>query len=67
MFHLLLAFLLAGWPGVLVWLLLCGGGHHHPTATAEVGLPTTSQITLDHGQAICAWPHNEHIKAGPFA
>ncbi len=27
--HLLLAFLLAGWPGVLVWLLLCGGGHHH--------------------------------------
>jgi hypothetical protein len=29
MLHLLLAFLLAGWPGVLVWLLLCGGGHHH--------------------------------------
>jgi hypothetical protein len=27
--HLLLAFLLAGWPGVLVWLLLCRGGHHH--------------------------------------
>jgi hypothetical protein len=29
MFHLLLAFLIAGWPGVLIWLLLCGGDHHH--------------------------------------
>jgi hypothetical protein len=27
--HLLLAFLIAGWPGVLIWLLLCGGGHDH--------------------------------------
>jgi hypothetical protein len=27
--HLILAFLIAGWPGVLIWLLLCGGGHHH--------------------------------------
>jgi hypothetical protein len=29
MLHLLLAFLIAGWPGVLVWALLCGGHHHH--------------------------------------
>jgi hypothetical protein len=29
MLHLLLAFLIAGWPGVIIWLLLCGGGHHH--------------------------------------
>jgi hypothetical protein len=29
MLHLLLAFLIAGWPGVLVWLRLRGGGHHH--------------------------------------
>jgi hypothetical protein len=27
--HFLLAFLIAGWPGVMIWLLLCGGGHHH--------------------------------------
>lgn len=27
--HFLIAFLIAGWPGVLVWALLCGGGHHH--------------------------------------
>ena len=29
MLHLLLAFLLGGWPGVLILMLLCGGGHHH--------------------------------------
>jgi hypothetical protein len=29
MAHLLLAFLIAGWPGVVIWLLLCGGHHHH--------------------------------------
>ena len=29
MMHLVLAFLLAGWPGVVVWLLLCSGHHHH--------------------------------------
>jgi hypothetical protein len=29
MLHLLLAFLIAGWPGVIIWLLLCSGGHHH--------------------------------------
>jgi hypothetical protein len=29
MLHLILAFLIAGWPGVLIWMLLCGGGHHH--------------------------------------
>jgi hypothetical protein len=28
MMHLLLAFLIAGWPGVLVWALLSGGHHH---------------------------------------
>jgi hypothetical protein len=27
--HLLLAFRIAGWPGMLVWLLLCGGWHQH--------------------------------------
>jgi hypothetical protein len=27
--HFLLAFLIAGWPGVMIWLLLCGGHHHH--------------------------------------
>jgi hypothetical protein len=27
--HFLLAFLIAGWPGVMIWLLLCGGGRHH--------------------------------------
>jgi hypothetical protein len=29
MFHLLFAFLIAGWSGALIRLLLCGGGHHH--------------------------------------
>jgi len=28
--HPLLAFLIAGWPGVLIYLLFCAsGGHHH--------------------------------------
>lgn len=27
MFHLFLAFLIAGGPGVIIWLLLCGGDH----------------------------------------
>jgi hypothetical protein len=29
MAHLLLAFLIGGWPGVIVWSLLCDGHHHH--------------------------------------
>jgi hypothetical protein len=29
MFHLLLAFLLFGWPGLLTVLLLGSGHHHH--------------------------------------
>jgi hypothetical protein len=29
MAHLLLAFLLFGWPGLLAVLLFGGGGHHH--------------------------------------
>ena len=29
MFHLLLAFLIGGWPGVLVLLWLCGCSHHY--------------------------------------
>jgi hypothetical protein len=36
MLHLLLAFLIAGWPGVLIWLLLCGGGLAITATTADV-------------------------------
>jgi hypothetical protein len=37
MLHLLLAFSLAGWRGVLVWPLLCGGDRHHHHVTHRPG------------------------------